>query len=96
MQEPKWEMVDSVAGELQAELLRGYLEAQGIPVYLSQEGVGHLVYPVNVGPLARVDILVPSDEAGRAREALESYYAGSLEAPQDENEFPTENEAGAS
>lgn len=89
MPESKWEVVDTVAGELQAELLRGYLEAQGIPAYISQEGLGHFVYPVTVGPLARIDILVSSEQVQSAMAALERYYSGSLEAEQDEAEQST-------
>jgi hypothetical protein len=36
MSDQTWEVVEIVSGDLQAELLRGLLEAQGIPVMLSQ------------------------------------------------------------
>jgi hypothetical protein len=38
--ERKWVMVDEVSGGIQAEILRGLLESQGIPVWLNQEGAG--------------------------------------------------------
>ncbi len=81
MSERKWIVVDEVAGDAQAEVLRGLLEANGIQVWLSQEGAGHLGYAVGVGRLARVEILVPSDVELQARELLEDYYAGRLEGP---------------
>jgi hypothetical protein len=76
MSEQQWEVVDSVAGEIRAELLRGLLAAQGIPAYLSQEGAGHFGYAVTIGELGKVDILVPSSLAQAARAVLEAYYAG--------------------
>lgn len=74
MPEQKWEVVDSVGGDLKAELLRSYLEAQGIPVLLSQEGVGHSIYPVNIGKLGKVDILVPTLFKARALELVQGFY----------------------
>jgi len=76
MSEQHWEVVDSVAGEIQAELLRGLLISQGIPAYLSQEGIGHFGYVVNVGALGKVDILVPSSTVEAALAVLDAYYAG--------------------
>ena len=81
-----WEIVDTVVGDLQAELLRGLLEAQNIPVYLSQEGVGRSVYVVSVGPLANVHILVPSTHLQQAKKILEEYYAGVYKIQDDESE----------
>jgi hypothetical protein len=74
MSEEKWEVADEVAGDLQAELLRGLLEAQGIRVWLSQEGAGR-VYGLALGRLGRVQILVPSDSVEKARSIIEDYYA---------------------
>jgi len=79
MSEIQWEVVDEVAGDLQAELLRGLLEARGIEAWLSQEGIGHSVYPVTVGPLSKVQILVPSEQSQTARMILEEYYSGKLD-----------------
>jgi hypothetical protein len=95
MQAEKWERVDVINGDLQAELLRGLLEAQGIAVYLSQEGAGHNVYPVSIGPLARVELLVHSSDVEAAREILKKYYAGEF----DQGDTPTgesqENNSGS-
>ena len=62
----QWEVVDEVPGDMQAEILRGFLEAQGIKVWLSQEGIGHSVYPVTIGPMGRVQILVPQEQSQSA------------------------------
>ncbi|MGE5223327.1 MAG: putative signal transducing protein [Omnitrophica WOR_2 bacterium] len=79
MAEIQWEVVDEVAGDLQAEILRGLLEAQEIQVWLSQEGAGK-AYGVGLGRLGRVQILVPDYSAEAARQLLEEYYSGKLEA----------------
>jgi hypothetical protein len=79
MTEDKWEVVDEVQGDIQAEILRGFLEAQGIKVYLSQEGLGHSVYAVTVGAMGTVQILVPHEQFQSARALLDEYYAGNLE-----------------
>jgi hypothetical protein len=71
-------LVESVSGSLEAEILRGMLESFGLTVNLSQESAGR-VYGLGVGRLARVDILVPADQADRARDILADYRAGRLE-----------------
>jgi hypothetical protein len=80
MPDQSWEVVDNIAGDLQAELLRGLLEAHNIPVYLSQEGIGRSVYHVIVGPMAKVQILVLGPFVQQARQILDEYYAGDFEA----------------
>jgi hypothetical protein len=90
MHTENWELLDVIYGDLQSELLRGLLEAQDIPVILSQEGAGHNVYPVLVGPLARVEILVPVSDLSQAKEVLKKYHAGEYEG---EN-FPNEKIQG--
>ncbi len=64
MGESTWKSIISVQGELQAEVLRGLLEAQGIPVNLSQEGVAR-AYGLGVGPLSEVEIMVPDKLCSR-------------------------------
>lgn len=78
MSEENWEVVEMVQGQLQAEILGGLLEAQGIKVWLNQEGAG-VAYGINVGPLGTVEILVPASEAPQARRVLDAYYAGEFE-----------------
>lgn len=79
MSEHNWIPVTTVQGELQAEVVRGLLEAQGIPVHLSQEGVAR-AYGFGVGPLSEVEIMVPENYLAAAQEVIESYKAGDFEA----------------
>jgi hypothetical protein len=76
--EENWEVVEMVQGQLQAEILRGLLEAQDIKVWLNQEGAG-AAYGINVGPLGTVEILVPTSAVDQARQILDAYYAGEFE-----------------
>ncbi len=79
MSAKKWSVLDEVGGTLIAELLKGLLEAQGIPVVLSQEGAGHYAYAMSIGSLGQVQILVPDDRLTEARQILADYYAGKYE-----------------
>lgn len=78
MSEENWTQVTIVYGDLQAELLRGLLEAQEIPVLLSQEGAGRAI-GLTVGPLGETRILVPSSQLSRAHAILAAYEAGTYE-----------------
>jgi hypothetical protein len=62
----------------EAEVLRGVLEAQGIPSALSQEAAGSVI-PVTVGAFGVVDLLVPASRLEEARRVVEAYRNGSLE-----------------
>ena len=78
MAENKWVELARVHGDLQAELLRGLLEAQDIPVVLSQEGAGRAI-GLTVGPMGEVSILVASTHISQARRVLDQYQAGDFE-----------------
>jgi len=80
-----WVVVEKVAGELQAELMRGLLEAQGIPTRLVQEGVGRAV-GLTVGPMGEVEIMVPSQNISQARRIIAQFYAGEFEGEEFEGE----------
>lgn len=73
MDELKWERLTEVSGGPQADLLKSYLEAQGIEVELFQEAVGRHIYPVMVDGLGRVQIFVSKAQASEARKILEEY-----------------------
>ena len=78
MSDESWEVVDEVPGDIQAEILRGLLEAQGMRVWLNKEGAGHAM-GIEIGMLGRVQILVPAHSAEEARFILGLYYSGELE-----------------
>jgi Putative prokaryotic signal transducing protein len=89
MTEEAWVLLDKVQGQLQAEILKGLLEAQGIMVWLNQEGAAR-AYAVEVGTLGMVEILVPSGVIDKARQVLEAYYRGDFENMEFEEPGPGE------
>ncbi|MEJ2013334.1 MAG: DUF2007 domain-containing protein [Anaerolineales bacterium] len=70
--------LDTVEGKLQAEIIRGMLEARGIETILVQESAA-AVYGLGVGPMAEVEILVPREQLEEARKMLQAYNMGTLE-----------------
>jgi hypothetical protein len=85
MTEEKWEVVTTVSGSMQADILRTLLESRDIEVFLNQEGAGR-VYGINVGPLGEVQILVPESQSQEAQQILNDYYAGKFEADDEDVE----------
>ena len=77
MPEANWEVVYETNGSFLAEILRGLLEAQSIPVVLSQEGIGR-VYGITIGTLGRTQILVPAHDLERAQQILQEYETNSI------------------
>jgi hypothetical protein len=93
MAEEEWVLVEKVQGQLQAEILKGLLEAQGITVWLNAQGAAH-AYAVTVGVLGTVELLVPSSSVESARQVLDAYYRGDFDdiqfGGQDSGEEPEE------
>lgn len=75
MDELKWELLTETSGRFEADLLKSYLEAEGIEVHLFQEGAGQDIYPVTFGPLAMVQVFVPNDKIKDARSLLETFIS---------------------
>ena len=78
MSESEWINLVDVFDRLESEILKGALEAQGIPCKLVQEGVSHYIYPVN-GPMGRIQVCVPSEKMEEAQQWLEAYNQGELQ-----------------
>lgn len=74
----EWVVLEYVPGDLQAEILRGLLEAQGIPVFMSQESAGRAI-GLTIGPLGEVTILVRSEDLQEAQRVLTDYRSGLFE-----------------
>jgi len=73
MDQLTWELLTETNGRLEADLLKSYLEAYGIPVEMFQESVGQNAYPVTLDGLGRVQLFVPKEKASEARTLLEEY-----------------------
>ena len=59
-----------VARQIEAQIIKGRLESEGIPVLLSYESAG-LVYGLTVDGIGEVRIMVPKRLAEQAKEILE-------------------------
>lgn len=70
--------VYSTEGQLEAEMIKGFLEAQGINVVLSQESIGR-TYGLTAGRLGQVKILVPESQAEEAVSILKAMERGEYE-----------------
>lgn len=70
--------VYSTEGQLEAEMIKGFLEAQGMNVVLSQESIGR-TYGLTAGRLGQVKILVPESQAEEAISILEAMDRGEYE-----------------
>ncbi|RMF41415.1 MAG: DUF2007 domain-containing protein [Anaerolineae bacterium] len=79
---PKWIALTRTEGALEAEILRGLLEANDIPVVLSQEGAASAI-GLGIGPLAEVEIFVPQEQHAAAQELLNAYRRGDLSPEED-------------
>jgi hypothetical protein len=68
-------VICTVEGRLEAERIRSWLEAQGIPAMVSQEGAGQ-VYGLTFGLLGEADVLVPAARAAEAQALLAALPSG--------------------
>ncbi len=73
--EKQYTLLTTVFGDLEAEILKGMLEANEIPVYLSGESAGRAI-GLGVGPLAAVDIMVLEENLSDAQQMLDEYHSG--------------------
>ena len=68
-----WEVIHISSGLMFAHIIKGRLETEGIPTRLSYEAAGE-IYAITVDGLGEVRILVPQNEAVRAREILSQSF----------------------
>jgi hypothetical protein len=66
----------------EAEVLRGLLEAQGIPVMLSKEAAS-TVYGLTAGAFAEIEIFVPADQATDAERIFRETFGAEAESEED-------------
>ena len=62
-------VIQTVQGELIAQVMKTHLESEGIPVLLQHESLG-TVYGLTVDGLGAVRILVPQEFAEEAKQIL--------------------------
>lgn len=79
MKNHDWVKIEQAPDTIQAEILRGLLEAQGFLVYISREGYQSAI-GITSYPLANIEILVPKDQAEEAKQTLRDYYDGKFDS----------------
>ncbi|MDT8380768.1 MAG: DUF2007 domain-containing protein [Brevefilum sp.] len=70
--------VYTTEGQLEAEMVKGFLEAQGLNVTLSQESIGRTL-GLSAGRLGQVKVLVPESQVTAAVDLLEAMERGDFE-----------------
>jgi hypothetical protein len=86
--------VYQVSGQFEGEIIKSFLEANGIATGIAQESAG-ITYGLTVGAMGTVDILVAEENVARARELLEEYQFGKLniaDTNDDDSDEDTEEE----
>lgn len=73
MDDEKWEVAHVSAGMINAKIISGRLETEGIPVQLQYEAVG-VLYGLTVDGLGAVKVLVPEEYIDRALEVIAERY----------------------
>lgn len=71
--EMQYELLTELSSRMQAELLKSYLEANGIDAELFQEAVGHHIYPVTIDLLGHVQVFVPKKKMKQAQKLIEAF-----------------------
>jgi len=89
--------VFDAAGQLEAEMIKAFLESQDMTVVLNQESVGRTL-GLSAGYLGMVHVMVPQMQAEIARSLLQDMLRGVYETDevfdQQEDESDCENESG--
>lgn len=75
---PDFVTVYKAHGKLEAESIKGFLEAQGISAYLDSNPLG-LIYGLTVGDLGEVGVMVSVNHETNARELLQAVENGEFE-----------------
>lgn len=75
MKNRNWALVTVLQDPIQAEILRGLLEAQGIIIHIVREGY-QAAFGIANQASVRIELLAPDDQVEEARQILNDYNAG--------------------
>ena len=75
---PEFVTVFKAHGKLDAESIKGFLEAQNIPAFLDSNALGQ-IYGLTVGDLGNVGVMVSMEHEASARELLQAMENGEFE-----------------
>lgn len=71
-------VVYTTAGQMEANIVKGMLEAAGMPAVISQEGAG-AAFGFTVGAMGMVEVLVAEKDAADAEALIAAMQRGELE-----------------
>ncbi len=74
MPEEQWTIVCKAAGIVNAHIILGRLQSDGIPACLKYEAIGVISLFLDVDGLGEVDIYVPESFVDEAREVLKQHF----------------------
>ncbi len=77
-------VIYSATGKFEAEMVKMFLNSEGIPAESAQESYG-MTLGLTLGRLGRADILVPIEFEQKAKELIEAMESNKLEAPEDDS-----------
>lgn len=83
MDEMKYEKIGEANSHAEADIIKSFLEAEGIDVELFDESISHSAYSM---ALARVQIFVPKEQVEQARELLKNFDDIQPEADDEDEE----------
>jgi len=66
----KWATLMVPKDPMEAEVIKGKLKSEGIPVFLKREAISR-IYAISIDGIGKIEILVPEDLLKKAREILE-------------------------
>jgi hypothetical protein len=69
----QFEVVETVCGRQEAEILQSFLRAQEITCEISQEAAGYVI-GMTIDGMGAVQILVPSNQRNKALEAIGRFH----------------------
>ena len=75
MSDRKWELVTVTNDPIQAEILKGLLEAQGMMVHIVREGY-QAAFGIANQASVRIELLAPNDQVEAARQIIDDYNTG--------------------
>ncbi len=78
-------VIETVSGNIEAEIIRGMLEAKGVDAVTRGESAATAI-GLTVGPIADVEILVPKEQESYARQVIQDYYSGALATEEEEED----------
>lgn len=74
MTEEKWVLACTAAGMINAQIISGRLQSEGIPVRLQYEAIGVISCSLDVDGLGEIKVFVPEPFLNDVKEILEQHF----------------------